>query len=125
MNYFLLPLCIGDLPAEHKNAGWLPDAEISLGGFFYDHILSDDGTLVGVRYWMSPGVAFEQHPVFSQYIADRRCDFNIEGGYVDIVFDEKYANDLHAGLLKIDNVQDFGGEWVVAKAGSLGVAFSL
>ncbi|GKS85428.1 hypothetical protein AVMA1855_14770 [Acidovorax sp. SUPP1855] len=125
MNYFLLPPGNGGPTGDPQNFGWLPEAEISLGGVFYDHILSDDGTLVGVRYWMSPGVAFDQHPVFSQYIADGRCSFNIEGGYVDIVFDEKYAKDLHAGLLKIDNVQDFGGEWVVAKAGSLGVVFSL
>ncbi len=98
---------------------------MSLGGCFYDYLRSDRGKVVGVRYWVIEPMNFEDHPVYSQFLGDKRFAFNQADDYVDIVFDEHCAALLRNGQLTVDVVQEFGGESVVKCGKHFGIVFSI
>jgi hypothetical protein len=100
-------------------------AEPRLGGFFYDFLLSGDGDVVGVRYWMDDISTIARHPVFGNFVGDARFSFNSNGGYVDIVFNSDLAEALTRGELRVETVQEFGGDEVVKAGKWLGIAFDV
>lgn len=98
---------------------------MSLGGCFYDHLRSNEGELIGVRYWLIESVKFEEHPVYSQFLGDGRFAFDQAGNYVDIVFDERSMAFLRKGAITVETVQDFGGERVVKCGEQFGIALAI
>ena len=99
-------------------------ADISLGGVFYDYLRTADGSNVGVRYHVSEEVIFSDHPVFKQFLTDRRFSF-CAGEHVDMVFHDRDADALQRGELNIFVAQDFGGESVIRQEGGLSIAFEI
>ncbi|WP_139225757.1 hypothetical protein [Paracidovorax konjaci] len=125
MSYLLIPKIPGQSSIADIDSAWTTSADITLDGFFYDHLLTTDGAFAGVRYWIEPGTVFDKHPVFSSFLEDERFQFNSQKGYVDIVFDSENIKNLRMGMLKVHTVQDFGGESVVKKRNLIGIAFDL
>lgn len=125
MNYLVLPAVVGQSSVDGGNSEWAVTTEVTLNGFFYDHVCTADGAIAGVRYWIEPGTEFDRHPVFSLFLEDERFRFNPDDGYVDIVFDREDVDALKTGVLEVQTVQDFGGENVVRKGDLLGIAFDL
>ena len=124
MNYLVTPKAAGRLPAS-SHAEWIATTEATLDGYFYDHLCTSAGVIVGVRYWVDQAIAFDHHPVFSHFLDDQRFKFNQRDSYVDIVFDAKDVDALKKGALDVETVQDFGGDSVVKLGDSFGIAFSL
>lgn len=101
-------------------------SDASLGGFFYDFLKSEDGALVGVRYWVDDqGPSVLKHPVFAAFVDDDRFAFNPSAGYVDIVFEHSSVAALRHGKLSVETVQEFGGDQVVRTGDFLGIAFDV
>lgn len=69
-------------------------------------------------------VNFKQHPVFRQFLNDRRFSFRPDN-YIDMVFEERDADALQLGRFKVSVVQDFGGESVVKCGDKFGIIFDL
>jgi hypothetical protein len=100
------------------------ETNISLEGYFYDRIESDDGRLVGVRFHLLENLS--RHSVLKNFISDKRFSFTESKGSIDIVFLETDMQLLKMELLKINVTQDFGGASVVRnKNGVLGICFDL
>ena len=121
MKYLVTPRAARQL----SGAAWKTATEVTLDGYFYDHLCSSTGVIVGVRYWVDRAIAFDHHPVFSHFLDDERFKFKQSDGYVDIVFDTKDIDAFKKGVLGVETVQDFGGESVVKLGDSFGIAFSL
>lgn len=103
----------------------LRTTSIELGGYFYDHFVNADGLLSGVRYWVAPNTNFHAHPVFSQFLQDKRFVFDSLHGFVDVFFEASGGPDFRRGDLCIETVQDFGGDCVVRKFEALGICFEI
>ena len=123
MKHLVVPKISGQ-PASSDQTGWKPDAKVSLGGVFYDHIRTSSGTTVGVRYWVMD-VVLKRHPVFRCFRDDERFQFHPRDEYVDLVFDEKDVAAFTRGALQVVCVQDFGGDGVVRCEGLFGMTFDL
>jgi len=123
MRHLVVPKLSGQALATDQK-GWEADAEMSLGGVFYDHIRTSSGATVGVRYWVMD-VVFAQHPVFRCFLEDERFQFDPQNGHVDLVFEEKDVDAFVSGALEVDCAQDFGGEGVVRRGDLFGITFDL
>lgn len=124
MRHLVFPKESG-LFAPEDNGGPVPTVEVSLGGYFYDHICNSAEAIVGVRYWVDESIVFDRHPVFRQFMGDERFKFNQRDHYVDIVFDERNVDPFRNGTLSVQTVQDFGGDAVVKHGNAFGISFSL
>lgn len=98
--------------------------DISLGGVFYDYLCRPDGSLAGIRYHIMDDEAFGNHPVYRQFLGDRRFSFRPRE-HVDMVFEKCDTDALQQGQLSLLVVQDFGGESVFECDGKFGIAFDL
>jgi hypothetical protein len=98
--------------------------DISLGGFFYDYLCRSDGSLAGIRYNIMDDVAFNEHPVYRQFLVDRRFSFQ-PGEHVEFVFGDRDIDALQLGQLDLLVVQDFYGESVIDCDGRLGIVFDI
>lgn len=115
-------------PAGHKTlrpSGAFKEVDdASLGGVFYDYLRTDAGDLVGVRFHLMDPVEFDAHPVYASFRTDTRFVFDSKQNFVDMVFDERHAEALQRGALRLDVVKDFGGGRVLKDEGVFGIAFS-
>lgn len=125
MKHLLVPKPPIQMSIDDDPNHWAEVSEESLDGCFYDHITDCTGVVLGVRYWVDETVVFECHPVFKNFIADKRFKFHQQSHHVDIVFEARAADALQNGLLEIRTVQDFGGETVVRKGDAFGIVFNL
>jgi len=100
-------------------------ASESLGGCFYDHICSLKEIVVGIRYYVDMEIVFSQHPVFNQFLQDKRFSFNQDKFFVDIFFEESCVEVLEQGSLHIDCVQEFGGESIVKDGDLFGICLRI
>ena len=122
MMYRLIPVGAEQAKAE----AWTETDDATLGGYFYDHLCASDGRVVGVRYyWLDSEIDTNTHPVYREFVSDKRLKFNRDGGYVDILLDEKESATFKAGELTVETVQDFGGDSVIRAGERFGMAFSL
>lgn len=115
--YFILPL-------DHESraqSSWEETTETSLGGFFYDHIKSQEGDLVGVRYYIDDSIDPKAHPIFQCFLADCRFHFDVLNGYIDIFFTAHQKNNSFI----IDTTQDFGGDYVLKNDGQYGIKITI
>ena len=110
---------------QHPAMLWVDSTEATLDGYFYDHLCKSTGAIVGVRYWVDQAIAFDRHPVFGQFVDDKRFKFNQREGYVDIVFDEVDIDAFRGNALHLETVQDFGGDGVVKLGDAFGITFNL
>ncbi|MDR7308157.1 hypothetical protein [Rhodoferax saidenbachensis] len=69
-------------------------------------------------------VAFSKHPVYRQFLVDRRFLFQ-PGKHVDFVFGVRDIDALQLGQLDLLVVQDFCGESVIEFDGRLGIVFDI
>lgn len=113
MKYLILPNNCN--PTELSS--WKKTNEVDLGGFFYDHIKSKEGNLIGIRYYIEDGFKPKEHPVFNYFITDPRFHFDAINGYIDIFF--KYIREEDS--FTIDVVQDFGGDHVLKNHKEYGI----
>lgn len=121
MMYRLIPKGAEQPDAE----AWSETGDVTLDGYFYDHLCASDGKVVGVRYWLDAEIDLDTHPVYKEFATDERLKFNQGGGYVDILLDEEQAASFKAGELVVETVQDFGGESAIQAGGRFGIAFSV
>jgi hypothetical protein len=120
MMYRLIPV-----GPQQPEVAWIETDDVSLGGYFYDHLCASDGRVVGVRYWLDSEIDIDAHPVYKEFASDERLKFNKDGGYVDILLDEKESATFKAGELTVETVQDFGGDSAIRAGNRFGIAFSL
>jgi hypothetical protein len=126
MKFFLTAQTVSELSSVNKkNPDWVEVSDVSLDGYFYDHLCLSNGDVVGVRYWVDEAVRFDRHPVFKNFDGDQRFKFNQADRYVDFVFDKKDIEVFQNNLLKVHTVQDFGGESVFRCGENFGFCFSL
>lgn len=121
MMYRLIPKGAEQPDAE----AWVETADVTLGGYFYDHLCASDGKVFGVRYWFDSEIDTDTHPVYREFARDERLKFSKDGGYVDILLVEEGAATFKAGELTVETVQDFGGDSAIEAGGRFGLAFLL
>ncbi len=125
MIYILFPNAQTLVLPDDRDVSFGAMTNMSLGGCFYDHICSLKGIVVGVRYYVDREIAFSQHPVFNQFLQDKRFSFNQDRFFVDIFFEETCAEMLEHDSLHIDCVQEFGGECVVRDRDLFGICLRI
>jgi hypothetical protein len=103
---------------------WEARPDLSMRGPFYDYISDADGTIAGVRFWLE---ASGQHDpsLLEAFSNDSRYSVCLERGYVDVVFADRNVERLRLGDLRIESVQDFGGDQIVGCGKALGIAVRL
>jgi hypothetical protein len=103
---------------------WEARPDLSMHGPFYDYISDADGAIVGIRFWVTEPGRLDRS-LLKQLSNDSRYLFCLEHGYVDVVFADRNIERLRLGNLRIESVQDFGGDQVVACGEALGIAVRL
>ena len=83
--------------------------EISLPGFFYDHLFNRSGYLVGLRYWAMPSTNLAAEPL-SAFCEDPRFYFSLEHNFLDMVFFVDEIKNLKCSELESNSAQEFGGD---------------
>lgn len=125
MIYVLFPNATTFVLPDDREMNFTEVTSESLGGCFYDHICSMKEIVVGIRYYADREIPFNQHPVFIQFLHDKRFLFNQGRSFVDIFFEESCVKILEQGLLHVDCVQEFGGESIVKDGDLFGICLRL
>lgn len=125
MIYILFPNTPTFMLPDDGDVSFGVATNISLDGCFYDHICSVDGNVVGVRYYVDMGVTFSRHPVFNQFLQDKRILFNQDKLLADIFFEKSHLEIFKNGSLHIDCVQEFGGESIVTNDDLFGICLRI
>jgi hypothetical protein len=99
---------------------WTADANLTVGGIFYDYIRSKNGINKGVCFWLNDNNSPSNNLVLQRFSKDNRFIFDEKIDCLYIIFDESDVDNFKSNCFVVECVQDFSS-FVVTNDGKYGI----